>query len=255
MEVHGTGTSLGDPIELSSIDHVYGRNRDQNDPLYISSVKTNVGHLEGAAGIVGLIKATLQLNDKTLYPHLNLDKPTGKFNWQGSGIKVPQEITDWPKRSDKRRIAVSSFGLSGTNAHVVLEEAPAIPEQVNPEYQRPKHLLVLSAKSEKALDAQVDQYINYLDESKEAIGDICYTAGIGRSHFDDRIALTGQTLEDIKEKLKAKDFIQNRIAYQNSPKVAWLFTGQGSQRIKLGLELYQTHPEYSKKRLIIAVST
>ena len=172
LEVHGTGTSLGDPIELSSVDHVYGQNRNQSDPLYISSVKTNVGHLEGAAGIVGLIKAILQLNDKTLYPHLNLDKPTGKFNWQDSGIKVPQELTDWPKRSDKRRIAVSSFGFSGTNAHVVLEEAPTIPERVNPEYQRPNHLLVLSAKSEKALDAQLEQYMDYLVTTDHSIGDI-----------------------------------------------------------------------------------
>ena len=247
--MHGTGTSLGDPIVLTYIEHVYGRARDKDDALYISSVKTNVGHLEGAAGVVGLIKAVLQIKSNQIYPHLNMQNPTSKFNWQESSIKVPLEKQSWPQRGNKRRTAVSSFGFSGTNAHVVLEEAPQVSERNQPEVQRPLHVLPLSAKCETALNAQINQYQTYLKTAQDKqidLGDICYTAGVGRSHFDYRLAVVGKSVEDILTKLQAKDFIQNKVINQTKPKIAWLFTGQGSQRIKLGHELYDTHPVFKQ---------
>ena len=228
---------------------MYGQARDKDDAMYISSVKTNVGHLEGAAGVVGLIKAVLQINSKQLYPHLNMQNPTSKFNWQESSIKVPLEKLSWPQRGNKRRTAVSSFGFSGTNAHVVIEEAPQVSERQQPEVQRPLHVLSLSAKSEAALEAQINQYQDYLKTAQEKdldLGDICYTAGVGRSHFDYRLAVVGESIEDMLTKLQAKDFIQNKITSQSKPKIAWLFTGQGSQRIKLGHELYDTHPVFKQ---------
>ena len=144
--------------------------------------------------------------------------------------------------------AVSSFGFSGTNAHVVLEEAPQVPERQLPEMQRPLHVLPLSAKSEAASKAQVTQYQAYLKTAQAKKVDLghCYTAGVGRSHFDYRMAVVGQSIEDILSKLEAKDFMRNKVTNQSKPKIAWLFTGQGSQRIKLVHELYDTHPVFKQ---------
>ena len=189
VEAHGTGTELGDPIELSALQAVYGTSRSKENALWISSVKTNVGHCEGAAGIAGLIKAVLQLQSDTIFPHRNVKKLTSKVNWDDINLRVPLASVPWPKYSDKKTMGVSSFGFSGTNAHVIVEEAPIFPEPETSGYIRPMHILPLSAKTEKALSDQISNYLKHLQEKDDqTIEDVCYTAGVGRAHFNYRAA-------------------------------------------------------------------
>ena len=247
LECHGTGTSLGDPIECRSIQAVYGNNRQQ--PIKLGSVKSNIGHLEAAAGMAGLIKATLALKYQQIPANLHVDNINPNIDMSNQSLEVVTEQQSWLSENNTRIAAVSSFGFTGTNAHIVLEEAPQMSERHQPEVQRPLHVLPLSAKSEKALEAQINQYHDYLktvDEHQVDVGDICYTAGVGRSHFDYRLAIVGHSIEDILTKLQAKNFIQNKVTNQSNPKIAWLFAGQGSQRIKLGHELYDTHPVFKQ---------
>ena len=246
VEAHGTGTELGDPIEVEVLDSVYGQREDQDHPIYVGAVKSNIGHTEAAAGLMGLIKILKMFEYEQILGNSHLKKLNPKINLKKSALRIERKGKAWKTIGKKRRAGLSSFGFSGTNAHVVLEEAPEASERIESEHQRTNHLLVLSAKGEQALDAHVDQYISYLDNAKDLVGDICYTAGVGRAHFDDRLVVVGQTTQEIKAKLKAKDFVQNKIANQNTPKVAWLFTGQGAQRIKLGYELYETHPVFKQ---------
>jgi len=249
IETHGTGTSLGDPIEVGALCQVFSQNRASEDPLYLGAVKTNMGHLEASAGIAGLIKLALMLQHKRRVTNLHFDSLNSNISL-GDHLKLSDDNQPWELTGGKTRCAgVSSFGFSGTNAHVVLEEAPQMPERQQPEVQRPLHVLPLSAKSEAALDAQVNQYQDFLKTAEEHqvdLGDICYTAGVGRSHFDYRLAVVSRSADQLLSKLQAKDFAQNKVTNQSKPKIAWLFTGQGSQRIKLGLELYGTHPVFKQ---------
>ena len=247
VEAQGAGTRLGDAIELMALDQVFKHFTDKTSYCAVGTVQSNIGHALESGAMAGLMKLILSIKHQQIPPTINYEELNEEIKIEDSSLYINDELIPWATNPDQLRLcAVSSFGLSGTNAHVVLEEAPEVLEKVESEYQRPNHLLVLSAKGEKALDAQLEQYINYLRGSKEEIGDICYTAGTGRAHFDDRLAVVGQTVDEIRQKLEAKDFIQNRIGNQSSPKVAWLFAGFGSQRIKQGHELYETHPVFKQ---------
>jgi acyl transferase domain-containing protein len=211
IEAHGTGTSLGDPIEVGSLGKIFG-GRSANDPLVIGSVKTNIGHLEAAAGIAGLIKVVLSLQHGRIPPHLHFRKPNPHIAWEKLPFEIPLELRNWP--TGKQKIAgVSSFGFTGTNAHIVLEEGPVC-EKRNNENVRPFHLLALSAKGAPALKALAGRYAAHLADHpenrrgesapcllppsfEEAISDVCYTANTGRSHFEDRLAVIGATREEI----------------------------------------------------------
>jgi acyl transferase domain-containing protein len=162
IEAHGTGTSLGDPIEVGALGAVFGGNHSPENPLMIASLKTNMGHLEAAAGIAGLIKTVLQLQHQEIVPHLHLNKPNPYINWDEMPVSVPTQLTPWSVGSQKRIAGVSSFGFSGTNAHVVLQEAP-IPAKIENFSERPLHLLTLSAKTPKALEELVSLYRNHLE--------------------------------------------------------------------------------------------
>ena len=250
VETHGTGTALGDPIEVEGLGTVFGKERSQNHPLVISSVKTNIGHLEAAAGIAGLIKVVLALQHEQIPPHLHFKQPNPHINWDKLPVVVPTEPIPWPVEQRPRLAGVSSFGISGTNAHVVLEEAPA-PQPVPAAVERPLHLLTLSAKTLIALVELVSRYEQHLAACSDAFADICFTANSGRSHFQHRLSVVAASSDATRAKLAAftagqesPSVFQGQVSGTTQPKVAFLFTGQGSQYVEMGRQLYETQPTF-----------
>ncbi|MBE9033669.1 type I polyketide synthase [aff. Roholtiella sp. LEGE 12411] len=257
VEAHGTGTTLGDPIELESLAAVYGKNRPHSEPLVVGSVKTNFGHLEAAAGVSSLMKVVLALYHQEIPPHLHFTEPNPYIPWNEIPVVVPTTGIPWLRGEQPRMAGVSSFGMSGSNVHVILQEAP---EQVKSpksivgsedSLERPVHLLTLSAKTQKALEDLGSSYYNHLKiHPEQRLEDICYTANTGRSHFQYRLAVLTASKAELREKLG--DFSTNNETLglfssqlrntSSQPKIAFLFTGQGSQYIRMGWELYQTQP-------------
>ncbi|NEO80922.1 MAG: SDR family NAD(P)-dependent oxidoreductase [Moorea sp. SIO4G3] len=252
VEAHGTGTSLGDPVEIKALEAVYGENRGSERPLTIGSVKTNIGHTEAAAGIAGLIKVVLSLQNKYIPPHLHLKELNPYMSLAGIPGMIPMEGKTWEKYDDSEtRVAgVSSFGFSGTNAHVIVEE---VPSQVKSQHHEQPHLLTLSAKTEKALNELVSHYQNYLETNPELeLADVCYTANTGRAQFNHRLGIIATNLQELTKKLlehKAGQEIfglfSGKLSSESSfPKLAFLFTGQGSQYVNMGRQLYELAPTF-----------
>lgn len=249
VEAHGTGTSLGDPIEIGAIHQVFGK-RDQ--PLLVGSVKTNIGHLESASGIAGFIKVVLSLQHGLIPPNLHFHDPNPRIPWERISVNIPTRVSPWPA-SETRIAGVSSFGFSGTNAHVVLrdyrhaaDESTPTPVPVQPPY-----LLTLSAKSESALKQLSERYVQYLHDAQASttVGDICYTASTGRSHFQHRLAVIGESAVDLGARLMefqsgktAPEICTGRPTQASQP--VFLFTGQGAQYPGMGRELYDTEPRF-----------
>lgn len=199
IEAHGTGTSLGDPIEMAALGSVFGR---RAAPLWVGSVKTNVGHLEAAAGIVGLVKVVLSLAHEQIPPHLHFHEPNPHVPWDELPVRIPTRAAPWPRGERRRRAGVSSFGFSGTNAHVVVEEAPLDESPAAPE--RPCHLLLLSAKDPQALRELAGRYAALLAEGdRPGLGDVCHTAALGRSHFEHRLAVAARSVGEAREQLQS----------------------------------------------------
>ncbi len=253
LEAHGTGTSLGDPIELNAAATVLGQGRTPESPLFVGSVKTNIGHLEAAAGVSGLIKVLLAMQHQVIPPHLHLQHPNPKIDWENLPIKIPTTLTPWVS-CDRRRAGISSFGFTGTNAHLVLEEAPPLPDAVEMKGERPLHLLNLSAKNAAALKQLAVNYCEYLrsDGISQPLADICFTAHTGRLHLSDRLSVVGATVAEMATKLTAfcrheeLPGLSSGIIGNEPPKIAFLFTGQGSQYVGMGQQLYQTQPKFRK---------
>jgi acyl transferase domain-containing protein len=248
IEAHGTGTSLGDPIEVGALGRVFG-GRPGGDPLLIGSVKTNIGHLEAASGIAALIKAVLSLERGEIPAHLHFRRPNPHIAWETLPFEIPIETRRWPE-GKKRMAGVSSFGFTGTNAHVVLEEGP-VPVGRESAVDRPVHLLALSARSEAALKELAGRYVTHLESHPaEAIADVCFTANAGRSHFEERAAVVGATREEIGSGCRAfcegREAPNVRCGKPESGKIAFLFTGQGSQYKGMGRELYGTAPPFKE---------
>ncbi|MDZ8227267.1 beta-ketoacyl synthase N-terminal-like domain-containing protein [Nostoc sp. ChiVER01] len=247
VEVHGTGTALGDPIEIQTLKAVFAKERTAAQPLMIGSAKTNIGHLEPAAGIAGLIKVVLAMQHQKIPAHLHFKQLNPHISLTGTCLKIPTEQTPWSVAAGQRRLAgVSAFGMSGTNAHVIVEEAP-VRELERSLVKRPIHLLALSAKSETGLKELTTRITNYLTANPtESLADICFTANTGRSHFEHRLAIVADSLSSLHQQLEASgvDEYSVKSEHPHNRKIAFLFTGQGSQYINMARELYQTQPTF-----------
>jgi acyl transferase domain-containing protein/NADPH:quinone reductase-like Zn-dependent oxidoreductase/SAM-dependent methyltransferase/acyl carrier protein len=252
IEAHGTGTSLGDPIEIQALGSVFGPGREASSPLLIGSVKTNIGHLEAAAGVSGLIKVLLSLQHQEIPQHLHLHSASPHIPWDRLAVKVTSERAPWTPLHGKRIAGVSSFGFSGTNAHVVLEESPVAPLKTSTR-ERPLHLLTLSARTEAALNALIEQYAGRM-ESDESVGlaDVCHTANVGRTQLAHRFALTvadtvtaAGKLRESRSGQQVPGVVRGNCDEIEHPKIAFLFTGQGSQYAGMGRRLYETSPTFA----------
>jgi myxalamid-type polyketide synthase MxaB len=239
VEAHGTGTPLGDPIELQSLGAVYGAARAANAPtLLVGSLKTNIGHLEASAGIAGFIKAVLSLHHREIPPHLHLDQPTPHIRWDALRLAVPTQRAAWAVGPGARMASVSSFGYSGTNAHVVIAEAPPV-QADHKQIEWPVQPLAFSAKSATALRQIADEYRRFLEQNSSAdLRDVCYTANAGRAHFAHRACLLAATREEMQQHLAALAESGEGKVVHEAPRVAFLFTGQGSQYPGMGRDLY-----------------
>jgi acyl transferase domain-containing protein/acyl carrier protein len=202
IEAHGTATPLGDPIEVRALANVLGPSRSPANPFYLGSVKTNIGHLESAAGIAGLLKVIQALRHREIPPHLNLQNLTPHVQWDQIPVRVPTSLTPWPE-APRRLAGVSSFGASGTNAHVVVAEAPE-PPAPTAEPGRPMHLLTVSARTDSALRSAAARLADYLATQPEAaIEDVCHTMNAGRAHFGHRVSVLCCGTAEAREKLLA----------------------------------------------------
>jgi acyl transferase domain-containing protein len=254
LEAHGTGTALGDPIEMRAVSTVLCEGRSSDEKLVVGSVKTNFGHMEAAAGIGGLIKVVLSLHHGEIPPHLHFKQPNPLIPWDTLPVTIPTQRLAWPETPGRRRLAgVSSFGMSGTNAHIILEGAPAqVAEAPLEEVARPAHLLVLSAKGTGALKALVGRYARLLEREPElSPRDLCHAASTGRAHLTHRLALVAESAPQLREQLAAvaegqrpPGVIQRSASADRAPDVVFLFTGQGSQYVGMGRQLFETEPVF-----------
>ena len=242
VETHGTGTPLGDPIEIASLRAVLDR-EGANGRVLLGSVKTNIGHLESAAGIAGLIKSVLALQNEAIPPHLHLKEVNPYLSLEESRLEIGTYLRPWKRRDQPRFAGVSSFGFGGTNAHVVLSDAPQVVIPSAHAIERPRHLLALSAKTESSLHELALLTGEHL--KSESLADVCFTANTARSHFEHRLAIQASSLEELKNSLSnTGNWITGYAKPGAQPKVAFLFTGQGSQHPGMGRQLYETQPVF-----------
>lgn len=253
IETHGTGTELGDPIEVGALDSVFASKQSKDHPLILGAVKTNIGHLEAAAGVAGFIKAVLCLMNKEIPPNLHFESLNPNIRIQNTSIVIPKETLKWQAVSGSRIAGVSSFGFSGTNAHVILEEAPPV-EVKKAGVERPLHLLSLSAKTDKALKELARLHGRHLAAHPSLpLADVCFTANAGRTHFNHRFAAVAQSLRQVQEQLGAfaagkspAGVLSGKLEGIDRPEIAFLFSGQGAQYVGMGRELYKTQPTFRK---------
>ncbi|MFD3637066.1 SDR family NAD(P)-dependent oxidoreductase [Streptomyces sp. NPDC058664] len=276
VEAHGTGTRLGDPIEAQALLATYGQDRPEDEPLYLGSLKSNIGHTQAAAGVAGVIKSVMAMRHGVLPRSLHIDSPSPHVDWSAGAVELLTESVAWPERGRPRRAAVSSFGISGTNAHVVLEHVPdpapvpaaapvaaAAPEAVAPAApvavaaaapvaaaEGPLPWLV-SARTPEALRALAGRLRSRLDSHPEVeAGGMARALAVGRGPLEHRAAFAAadrQEVMSVLERLAEGDFahVAVREAPADRPRTAFLFTGQGSQRAHMGRELYKRYGEFA----------
>ena len=278
LEAHGTGSQLGDPIEVNSVASVYGRDREADRPLLLGTAKTNIGHLESAAGVAGLIKVLLAMERRVIPKHLHFEEPNPHVEWGQLPVKVTSEKIDWPSRADRPpRAGVSAFAISGANAHVVVEgynvpgdtglrvpigspeyiAVPSLKMGVNlpdpvDEDQRRMRLLPLSAKSNEALQALAGEYLSWLDEHVKKpsekdldglLSDMAWTAAVGRSHLSHRAGIAYEDEQSLRNGLMSVSSTNGRLPVPEiAPKVAFVFNAEETLGLEMGEELYRTEP-------------
>ncbi|RMD95401.1 MAG: SDR family NAD(P)-dependent oxidoreductase, partial [Calditrichaeota bacterium] len=246
VETHGTGTQLGDPIEIEALTKAFRTTTDKKGFCAIGSVKTNMGHLDAAAGIAGFIKTVLVLKNKEIPPSLNFEKPNPKIDFENSPFYVNAKLSEFKQNGHPRRAGVSSFGIGGTNAHVILEEAPEV-KPSGP--SRSAQLLTLSAKTPSALDTMTDNLLRYFEQHQDVnIADAAFTLKVGRKAFKHRRMFVCADVKDAVEILKSGDSrrIFTSTVEQGNKAVTFMFPGQGSQYVGMGRGLYEGEPLFRR---------
>jgi phthiocerol/phenolphthiocerol synthesis type-I polyketide synthase E len=245
VEAHGTGTVLGDPIEIRALTQAFRGKTSKTGFCAIGSLKSNIGHVDAASGVAGLIKTTLALKHKQIPPTLHYEHPNPDIDFANSPFYVNTVLKDWECSVTPRRAGVSAFGMGGTNAHVVMEEAPELePSSAS----RPYQLLVLSAKTNTALEIATQNLANHLKQFPElSLADVAYTLQVGRQAFDHRRMLVCNSLTEAGSILENKDSIYSQHQEFQNRGVNFLFTGQGSQYVKMAEGLYQQEPVFREQ--------
>jgi acyl transferase domain-containing protein/acyl carrier protein len=247
VEAHGTGTPLGDPIEVRAIDAVYSKGHSPAAPLLITSVKSNIGHLEAAAGVAGLLKVVLAMQHGEIPPHLLDGELSPHVDWASMPVTVARQLQPWPASDRPRRAAVSAFGLSGTNAHLIVEEAPS--RAARPEADRRPVVLTLSARDDVAL-GELAQHTAELLPRHARIADAAWTSQVGRALLPHRLAVTASSVADAVTQLQGwspdtrRTGVSHRAGAAARPPLAFVFTGQGAQRPGMGSDLYDHEPVF-----------
>lgn len=252
IEAHGTGTQLGDPLEVHALGQVFGGDREGVAPLVIGSVKTNIGHLEAAAGVTGLIKLVLSLQHRTIPRHLHFDAPSPHIQWADHPMEVPTDARPWAPIDGLRIGGVSSFGFSGTNAHVLVQEAPSSPEPEVSSAPARTELFTLSARHAGALSELASRHLRALEGRNDAeLASLCITANRGRAHQPHRATLKVRNLAELREGLAALAegraapmLRQAVVTRRDPPRVAFFFTGQGAQYAGMARGLYEHAPVF-----------
>jgi amino acid adenylation domain-containing protein len=246
IETHGTGTRLGDPIEITALSQAFAKFTDKKQFCAIGSVKGNIGHLDAGACVSGIIKTVLFLKSHKLPPSINFESPNPAIDFQNSPFFVNTSLRDWPRGEQPRRAGISSFGLGGTNAHIIVEEAP---ERAQVSASRSKQLIMLSAKTKTALRVYAHDLSRFLQKNdKIDLADLAYTLQVGREDFQNRLFLVVQDSNEAARKLRkmAENFSEHHVTQGGSPQIFFMFPGQGSQHINMGRDLYETETEFKK---------
>ncbi|NEK21227.1 SDR family NAD(P)-dependent oxidoreductase [Sulfitobacter sp. JBTF-M27] len=247
VECHGTGTYLGDPIEVAALTEAYRAETDATDFCRIGSVKTNIGHLDTAAGVAGLAKASLALHNKQIPPSLGYEAPNPAIPFDGSPFRVNDSLTEWTTQETPRRAAVNALGVGGTNAHMILEEAPE--RAASEESDWPFHVLCISGVSKAALDANTSALAAHLrSHPEQPLADVAHTLKSGRRAFEKRRIVVAETHEEAANLLEQNDTrrVFSHEALGDSPEVVFMFPGGGAQYAGMARDLYETEPEFAE---------
>ena len=247
VECHGTGTPLGDPIEAAALTCVFSDK--PNNALPIGSVKSNLGHLEAAAGVAGLVKTLLALEHEFIPAQINCERPSSKISWDSIPIFVANDPIPWPRSPRPRNAGISSFGLSGVNAHVMLSDVGVGSRSHQDETSwLQDELLLLSARTPEALNDSVKKWVDYLATTQNSVQDLCKTAALGRNMHEYRMVVIGATKQALSTGLcDERNVRRNKEAITRSVGIAFLFSGQGSQYVGMGKHLFEQYPPFRKR--------
>ncbi len=258
VEAHGTGTRVGDPVEFGALSDALGKNRSKDQICWVGSCKSNIGHLEAAAGVAGLIKAALSIYHRTIPPNLHYSTPNPAIPWEQIPFRVPTEVIPWPEGQGIARAGVNSFGISGTNVHVLLEESPqqekqsAASQQTNPAEEA--EILALSAHAPEALQAIARSYCDQSESTGSlTLQDLCYSAAVRRTHHAHRLAVLGSSRRELKQNIESwlageasEGVLSSSAPVGGEPRPVFLFSGIGTQWPGMGMKLFNREPVYRK---------